>query len=243
MGLSEELFRELSGIDSGILIESGGGFALISGSDIRLLCVAPERQGNGTGSRLLAQAEEHIRNSGGKHAVIGGSGSRLLIGAPEKSAGFFTKRGYDLSERVAEMYGKPEFLDLDCPECPGAEFGFYGGDVSGAVAAVDPDWVQYFGESEVYCGIVDGEIASFCLLDEDVKCIFPGRKVGSIGCVGTVPEFRRRGIGLRMVAEASRELIRRGCDRIFIHYTGVYDWYARLGYRTGIMLRMGGKRL
>ena len=49
--------------------------------------------------------------------------------------------------------------------------------------------------------------------------------------------------GLKMVELAARELYSRGCERIFIHYTGVYDWYAKIGFRTGLMLRLGGKEL
>ena len=104
--------------------------------------------------------------------------------------------------------------------------------------------MQYFDGVEVFCGYSGGKIASFCILDDDVDCLFSdGTRVGSIGCVGTVPPFRRRGIGLKMVELAARELYRRGCDKIFIHYTGVYDWYAKIGFKTGIMLRLGGKKL
>jgi len=56
--------------------------------------------------------------------------------------------------------------------------------------------------------------------------------VGVPGCVGTVPRFRRQGIGLKMVALACEELRKMGCDTGFIHYTGVAHWYARLGFQT-----------
>ncbi len=61
--------------------------------------------------------------------------------------------------------------------------------------------------------------------------------------MGTVPAFRRRGIGLAMVAEASRILLERGWARIFLHDTGVYAWYAKLGYQTRLWVRLGGKNL
>ena len=105
--------------------------------------------------------------------------------------------------------------------------------------------MQYFADGEVICAVSGGDIAAFCILEEDVSCVLSGgtSKMGSIGCVGTVPEFRRHGIGLEMVKRASAELLGRGSDRIFIHYTGVYDWYARLGYHTNLWLRLGGKDL
>ncbi|MDE6592180.1 MAG: GNAT family N-acetyltransferase, partial [Oscillospiraceae bacterium] len=87
--------------------------------------------------------------------------------------------------------------------------------------------------------------ASFCILEDDVICLLSGdgEKVGSIGCVGTVPKFRRQGIGLKMVSLAAEELKKQGCGKVFIHYTHVYDWYARLGFKPFLKLKMGGKKL
>ncbi|MCI5669059.1 MAG: GNAT family N-acetyltransferase [Oscillospiraceae bacterium] len=240
--LDERQFRELSGISSGQTFCCDGGFALVSGNCVRLLCVAPEKRKTGVGTSLLKKAEEHIRSLGYSRAELGGTDSGLLIGAPEDCSRFFTQRGYTLNERVAEMYGTPDML-RSAPAAEGADFEFCrGSGLPEAVAAVDRDWVQYFDGGEIFCGYSGGKIASFCLLDDDVDCLFSdGTRVGSIGCVGTVPEFRRRGIGLKMVELAARELYHRGCEKIFIHYTGVYEWYAKIGFRTGIMLRLGGK--
>lgn len=242
--LDERQFRELSGISSGQTFCCDGGFALVSGNCVRLLCVAPEKRKTGVGTSLLKKAEEHIRSLGYSRAELGGTDSGLLIGAPEECSRFFTQRGYTLTERVAEMYGTPDML-RSAPAAEGADFEFCrGSGLPEAVAAVDRDWVQYFDGGEIFCGYSGGKIASFCLLDDDVDCLFSdGTRVGSIGCVGTVPEFRRHGIGLKMVELAARELYSRGCEKIFIHYTGVYEWYAKIGFRTGIMLRLGGKNL
>ena len=97
----------------------------------------------------------------------------------------------------------------------------------------------------MFCATVGGEIASFCILGyNDTTILNDGAKrMGSIGCVGTVPDFMRRGIGLEMVAEAAKLLLQRGCDDIFIHYTAVYDWYSRLGFKTRLFLKLGGKKL
>ncbi len=246
--LTEKQFTRLSGTPDGMLFEADGGFALVKANNIRLLCVLPEKQGQGIGSALLAQAEDNIRSNGFDRAEIGGTGSELFIGALRERAGFFEKHGYSFGEDIAEMYGNSGELRLDVKQPAGVEFGYEPGcseRLNHAVSAVDEDWVQYFGEGEAFCAYCGGEIAAFCIAEDDVDCIFSDEavRVGSVGCVGTVPKFRRQGIGLAMVARASQELIRSGCGRIFIHYTEVYDWYAKLGYKTGLWVRLGGKKL
>ena len=57
-------------------------------------------------------------------------------------------------------------------------------------------------------------------------------KIGGPGCVGTVPEFRDRGLGLTMVKNATQILKEEGFDYSYIHYTHVAKWYATLGYKT-----------
>lgn len=116
-------------------------------------------------------------------------------------------------------------------------FVFYNGEADAlreAVGKVDKDWVQFFDGGRVYCGCCGGKIASFCLVDDMGEHIVNGRKimVGGLGCVGTVPEFRRKGIGLAMVARVTEILADECFDVSYIHYTGVADWYAKLGYRT-----------
>lgn len=266
--LTEEHYNTLAEEKLCRAFELPEGFALVKGNELRLLCVLPGKRGNGIGTRLFRSAEEYIRGQGSERMEIGGAGSGLLIGAPENTCGFFEKMGCTLDDRVAEM----SIGELNLPDKPlsGADFGIYTGDgqkLHEAVAKVDPDWVQYFGSGDeaeqrnaaapetdwaqfvgggdVFCATVDGEIASFCILGYNDTTILNdgGKRMGSIGCVGTVPDFRRRGIGLEMVAEAAKLLLQRGCDDIFIHYTAVYDWYSRLGFKTRLFLKLGGKKL
>lgn len=259
--LDEESFYALSRIgaaDGRVTVftaeESGRtvGFAALEADKLRLLCVLPEARNRGFGTRLLGQAEQAARLSGFRVLTVGGTDSALLIGAAEESVGFFEKRGYRLGEQVAEMAGETARLRAAAP-AEGVSFGFYRGSaerLSAAVRAVDEDWVQYFGEetiaeNAVFYAYMGEEIASFCILGEDERCLLSDGKnqIGSIGCVGTVPSFRRKGIGLDMVSRAAEILKSRGCTKIFIHYTGVAHWYARLGFETFLRVRLGEKRI
>ncbi|MBR4081917.1 MAG: GNAT family N-acetyltransferase [Clostridia bacterium] len=126
----------------------------------------------------------------------------------------------------------PDALTLRCPEH--ITFGLYTGDPSplhDAVRLVDEDWVQYFdGTAPVYCAFDGDEIVSFCIVDD--MGTHAGLRIGGPGCVGTVPAYRRLGIGLMMVSKATELLRRQSFDCAYIHYTHVGRWYARLGYQT-----------
>lgn len=125
-------------------------------------------------------------------------------------------------------------------------FGFYEGDLKelkAAVEQVDEDWPQYFNETtRVYCGCIEGKIASFCTVDDLGLHSVGGhmKKIGGPGCVGTVPEYRDRGIGLTMVKQVTQFLKDEGFDYSYIHFTYVADWYAKLGYKTVLRWNRNG---
>lgn len=124
-------------------------------------------------------------------------------------------------------------LEISCPER--ITFGILEGDRAAlydAVAQVDKDWIQWYPEDgcPAYCAFDGDKVVSFCLLDDFGS--FEGLRVGGPGCVGTVPQYRRQGIGLKMVQLATKELKGLGYDLSYIHYTAVGHWYARLGYET-----------
>lgn len=119
----------------------------------------------------------------------------------------------------------------------GVRFGYYQGRMDRlheAVRKVEPDWVQWFGEEAVcYCGLAGERIVSFCLVIDYGTHVFGGKRASFAGpgCVGTVPEYRRRGIGERMVMNVTQILREKGYDYSYIHDTGVADWYGKMGYR------------
>ena len=113
-------------------------------------------------------------------------------------------------------------------------FGLYTGDLAplrDAVNSVDEGWLPYYETTDsVYCAMDGDKVVSFCLLDDFGTC--KGLRIGAPGCVGTIPEYRRQGIGLKMVQNATAILKERGYDLSYIHYTGVGRWYEKLGYQT-----------
>lgn len=146
----------------------------------------------------------------------------------------FTELIMNLHENVPQM----------APVGPrsGITFGEYRGEpapLRQAVARVDDGWVQYFTEEGRYFCAFDGErIAAFCCLSDMGRA--GGLHIGGPGCVGTVPEYRRQGIGLEMVRLATEILRRDGFDISWIHYTHLADWYMKLGYRPVLRWNSGG---
>ena len=117
-------------------------------------------------------------------------------------------------------------------------FGIFSGDraeLIEAVREVEDGWAKYYGEgSRALCGYIDGKIAAFCLVEDMGEHTIDGKsvRIGGPGCVGTLPCYRNRGIGLMMVKMATQILKDEGYAYSYIHYTGVGDWYRKLGYET-----------
>ena len=125
-----------------------------------------------------------------------------------------------------------EDIKLSCPEH--ITFGMYDGDIGAlhaAIREVEEGWVEYFNKGDrIYCAFDGGKVVSFCLVND--FGVYDGLKVGGPGCVGTIPAYRRQGIGLKMVQNATVILQKDGYDISHIHYTAVGPWYAHMGYRT-----------
>lgn len=117
-------------------------------------------------------------------------------------------------------------------------FGYYKGDLEALkkeVKRVVEYWAEsYNGKYRIFCGYIDGKVASFCLIEDKGVHNINGSelKIGGPGCVGTLPEYRNKGIGLTMVKKVTEILKEEGYDYSYIHFTGVAPWYKKLGYKT-----------
>lgn len=262
--MTEETFRKLLNAENCrffTYLENGSelGFSAVSGNKIRLICVDPDHRGKGIGSDLLDQSEKYIISSGFDKAILGGTDSNLFIGAvtPEEQwndmhCTYFEKRGYTASNGCMEMeMSLSDFSESNTPEYPSdVTFGYCPdsrrSELWGSVRKVDEEWLQYFKtESPVFIAERNGQIVGFCVVDVNADTIISSGNVnvGMIGCVGVIPEARRNGIGLAMVAKAMSDVKKRGCGKVFIHYTHLDWWYGRLGFRTFLRYWFGEKKL
>ncbi len=163
--------------------------------------------------------------------------------------GFFDEPGIKnipedrvFAELIMDLRSKsPDSLPY--PYSDDVRFGMYHSHlekIRDTVAQVDEEWPRYFdGRNRVFCAFDGDKIASFCILEDWGRQ--DGLRIGGPGCVGTVPEYRKKGIGLEMVRRATNILKDEGFDLSWIHYTGLCQWYEKLGYQT--VLRWNSKGL
>lgn len=257
MEISYNRFCDLLHKDSCVYFESKEdneicAFAIFEDFAIRLVCVMPSKQGQGIGTKLISDIEKYAVNRGFDKIITGGVSSRLFIGAISESWGFFEKCGFVSVGECDEMILKLEDFQLDKLVLHGsdiAEYGWFDGnfeDIRSAVSLVNESWTQYFiNPDNIYVAKVNGEIASFCLVDTNCQNYLTDKyhKVGMPGCVGTVPKFRNKGIALEMVARVTEYLKTQGMDVSFIFFTGVAEWYKKIGYKTFLSECFGIKKL
>jgi hypothetical protein len=61
-------------------------------------------------------------------------------------------------------------------------------------------------------------------------------RVGGINCVGTLPDYRRHGLGSQVMAAAHQKMRDLGCH-VALLSTGIMNWYRRLGWEEAGTMR------
>ncbi len=236
------------------------GAAITVEGVIAAIFVDKNSRRQGIGSKLLDKAEEHIRRQGHKTAVLGGM--VIYQGSPimGDNIGFFEKRGYHGDEITANMAASLKDFDISkLPIYPAPEyicFRYERADeherLLKAIEAVEPNWVQYFSKPSpksrmktlIAEDIRNGAIAGFVTTEPNSATFeHNGLITGSMGCVGVVPEYRRSGIGLRMVAQGMQKLKEQGDQAVELTYIVLTDWYSRLGLKICSQQWMAEKKL
>lgn len=236
------------------------GAAITVKDVIAAIFVDKNSRGNGIGSKLLDKAEEHIRQQGNKTAVLGGM--VIYQGAPiaGDNISFFEKRGYQGEEITVNMAAKLADFDaskLDIYPAPDyIRFRYEKPEehekLLKAIESVEPNWVQYFSKPSpksriktlIAEDIRNGAIAGFVTTEPNAATFeHDGLITGSMGCVGVVPEYRRLGIGLRMVADGMQKLKEQRDQAVELTYIVLTDWYLRLGLTICSRQWMAKKKL
>lgn len=239
---------------------------------VSLLAVHPAHQRRGVGTALLARAEQYLRAQQRTVIALGGDPDHFLPGVPaeEGALAFFRAAGYGFGSdaydlrrtvsspgagvrdpmlpvergvtiRALELVDTPALLSFLGEAFPGrwryavgrvlSEGGSIG-DIMGVVSA--------------------GRVVGFAqMFHPDSRWIGPsiawtrqpGRRAGGIGPMGLAPGFRGRGLGLALLDRSVRHLARLGVEEVVVDWTGLLDFYGRLGFAVWRHYCQGEKRL
>jgi GNAT superfamily N-acetyltransferase len=205
------------------------------------------------GSRLLKAAEKEIF-ANFSEVVLGNTPSHYLYpGAPIAAKPFLEKMGYTLGWDCYDM-----MVDIDggtwkeVPCYDGGDFVFE------TARHENSEELRAFGDNinEGWGGIYaasgkviiavekkSGRIVGAITVDDfcPMNASFP--EAGGFGCVGISEDFRRHGLGMRICAEALKELAAMGKNRCFIGYLVLTEWYGKLGAKIIARYAMGGKKI
>ncbi len=232
-------------------------FASVSENSLLVICVHPDFRSRGTGSSLLREAEDYIAGNGYSSVLLGRSSRELFYGAviDTMSHRFFESRGYSAANGCLSMYLTAEdfsYSDFltDHPVTDGVVYRVSGdcGEIRSMVAAVEPNWLRYcdsYKDRVIITAELSGRKIGFVLADDNAETIITedGFRTGLLGYAGVLPEYRRKGTGLGMIAFAADYLIRQGCTDVFINYTSLDEWYSGAGFEEYLWYWMGEKKL
>jgi ribosomal protein S18 acetylase RimI-like enzyme len=229
-------------------------------ASIVLLMVEPDRRRAGVGTKLLRAAMEAFRDQGittihlGAHAELPFWHGVPMSLLPAKR--FFEKHGWQFYEESYDLI--QDLKGFEIPAWVNQRLNQHGvmvrmanamdvADLFAFLKSEFPGWYRWYSMKVAKGLISDIVIARSaselvgCVIMNDVSCpdwtgrqwrTFLGEDMGALGAVGVKATERGKGIGLAMVAEASRILRDRGVRNCFVHWTWLVDWYGKLGYRV-----------
>lgn len=225
---------------------------------IQAILVDSQYRNKGIGSELLKHAEAIIKQRGLKTIFLGRDMYHYLPGIPQEdqhTISWFEKRGYQHDQSNVDMtrsYDQAE--EIDWPSKPNAEFSilqesekeeFLGFLHRCFPGRWEHEAVLYFQEGGTGREFVvlkeNGEMVGFCRINDPDSPIIMGNinwaplfddKLGGVGPLGVDAKKRKKGYGLAIVQAGIAFLRERGINQIVIDWTGLIDFYGKLGYEV-----------
>lgn len=258
------LVAERDGLQSGICaIDSEQG----SIAGLILLLVEPAKQRCGIGTSLMHEVERRLRGRSVHRLTLGaGDGDYFWPGLPQEQVEalhFFRAFGFVEHEASADLiqdlthFRTPEWV-LSRLADSGTTLCLAESARTEEIAAFEqeyfPAWSAFF-ENEMrhgcHCNILlaqgpDGKVRGTTLLKREA--VIPwidihGTQVGTLNTLGVAPESQGQGIGLALTAGAMEHLKNAGCSHCLIQWTGLNEWYGKLGAKPWAQYRMLFKSL
>lgn len=229
---------------------------------ILALIVAPDTQGRGLGSRLLALAEERLREGGAIRCDLGGGLGHFLPGPPQGDAhalAFWERHGYQRGDAVHDLRRnlrgyttapQPEALRSGAFRIESGQDGeqdaiieFLSGAFPGRWRyAVETTFARGGAPEDVLllkdrAGRIHGFLSAWSFRSATLgpgAYWYPalGERFGGIGPLGIAEGVRGLGLGLALVDAGVSALNERGVEECGIDWTRLTAFYERLGFRV-----------
>lgn len=224
---------------------------------IQALLVDSAYRNQGIGTLLLRHAEELLKEKGKKVITLGRDTYHYFPGVPSEdqvTARWFEKRGYqhyvtDYDMNCAYVSGQK----VNWPELENVEFLILQEEKKDALVDFmhrcfpgrwEHETIHYFrkgGTGREFVVVKEkGQIIGFCRINDALSPVIMGNvnwaplfdieAVGGIGPLGVDASRRKNGYGLAVVQAAVAALRERGVTDIIIDWTGIIDFYRKLGY-------------
>ncbi len=233
------------------------------------LLVDPDWRQRGIGTALHDAALDRLHGAGARRVQLGGGETRFWPGVPANlpaARSFFEARGWTFSGQSIDLthdlrgYETPATLrlsqavfrvatpaDMDkLLEFEQREFPYWRGayqvvaqfgDIDDFLLACDPHNGAIIGALIIYTP------HSHPSRTDVIWKTLLGDDAGGLGCVGVAQAARKYGAGTALVARGSEIAKERGVGNCFIGWTGLREFYGRLGYREWQSYAMSTREL
>lgn len=224
---------------------------------IQVLLVASGYRGQGIGSQLLDYAEKALQQKGVTQVLLGKDPWHFFPGIPKpytEVQEWFRKRGYIQGGEVYDLYRRedPAKTHRVLPQSDGVEYRLARlGDKERFISFLhrcfpgrwEYEAIHYFHRGgtgrEFVVAVKDGNIIGFCRIN-DAQSPYIAQNVywaplfkeelGGAGPLGIDPQERKKGYGLAIVEAGCCFLQQRKITHIVIDWTGLSDFYGKLGF-------------
>jgi predicted N-acetyltransferase YhbS len=235
------------------------GYLIIVNNSIVLLIVDELYRNKGIGSKLLSRGELEIKE---KHEQINMvAPDFFLCGCPfdTKSSYFkwFEKRGFIYEYMPLDMIVNLEnfkYIDEDYT-CSLEDVIFKKLDKESdemvsccnGANSVEEGWGNYYydDDNEGIIAVKDNKVIGGALISKSILFDMSLKDTGSFGVIWVLPEYEKKGIGIKLYQKGLSELKNKGCKICHIYYTykPLDLWYGKLGAKKYIEYWIGSKKL
>jgi GNAT superfamily N-acetyltransferase len=221
---------------------------------IQVFLVDQRYRGCGIGSTLLSLAETALREKGINRIVLGTDYLHYFPGIPEQDAGaqqWFERKGYQPGSREVDLAGHFE-EPIPLADEPGVTYTILEqGQADELISFLhrcfpgrwEYEAIDYFARGGTGREFVvlrkQGQIKGFCRVNDPASPFIAQNvywsplfeaPLGGIGPLGIDEDERGHGYGLAVVKAGVNTLVQRGIKDMVIDWTGLIDFYQKLGF-------------